>query len=122
MEKSKVEKHIDVVNSVTRLEEIIKAHVIPDEMVGDCVLIDAKKILDYIQTMKDKVTANFSVELNRKSNSGIFAPLRTAVNTMNNGREEGNTDESETKDGSREANLGETRKHTPFGGIKIDSD
>lgn len=116
MKKSKVETHIDVVNSITRLEDIIRAHTIPDELVGDCVLIDAKKMMDYIQSMKDKITANFSVELKRKDASGIYEPLKTAIKTMNNGRE-GDTDESETSNSARETDMGEIPQSTPFRGI-----
>jgi hypothetical protein len=117
MKKSKVETHIDVVNSVTRLEDIIRAHTIPDELVGDCVLIDAKKMMDYVQSMKDKITANFSVELKRKDASGIYEPLKVAIKTMNNGRKR-NTDEPKTSDNTGEIDMGEIPQSNTLGKVE----
>lgn len=119
MEKTRIEKHINVVNSVTKLEELMLRHTIPDEMVGDTILIDAKKMMEFIQNMKDKVTDNFSVELNKRGKA--YEPLKNAINTMNDERKR-NTDESETDDDHREADMGTPIKQAPFGGIVVDKD
>jgi hypothetical protein len=121
--KSKVEKHIDVVNSVIKLEEMILSHIVSDELVGDCVLIDANKIKVFIDDMKRRLTDNFSVELKRVDRSGVYEPLKNAINTMNNERgRKRSVDEPPSEDLPRETTMGEESKFSPFGGVKIDKD
>lgn len=118
-EKTRVEKHIAIVNSITKLEELMKEHNIPDELVGDTVLIDYKKVMEFISVMKNKMTENFSVELKRKET--MYRPLKSAIKTMNDERRR-NTYTSKTEDGNGKTSLGEIRKQAPFGGVKIDKD
>lgn len=120
MEKTKIERHIDVVNSITRLEELMVENTIADELVGHTIIIDAGKVMEFIQTMKSKMTDNFRGELKRRD--PYYEPLRVAVNVMNNGWRTRNTNAPKPEDGDREINMGETRKHAPFGGIKLDED
>lgn len=104
-EKRRIEKHIDVVNSITKLEELMKEHNIRDELIGDTVLIDTKKIMDFIGTMKKRMTDNFSVELKKRET--MYKPLKTAIKTMNDERRR-NTYASSTKDNDRKASMGKT--------------
>ena len=121
MDKTRVERHVDVVNSIIKLEEIILENTIEDEIVGDTVMMDAWKLMEHIKSIREKITVGFSVELSKPSIH--YKPLRDAVKVMNNGRgRKRNTDESETEDDLRKAPLGKIPQQAPFGGIKVSED
>lgn len=118
----RVDRHLSMVYSIIQLEELVVNNIIPNELVGNVVLVDANKIMMLLESVKRKVTHNFKSELTRKCDSGIYEPLKEAIKVMNNGRKSGGSNEPTSNDDNGETSLGEESKLSPFGGVKIDKD
>lgn len=117
------ESIFDIVCNVITLKTLIKEHTLEDELCGDHVVIPIKKLEEVISKIRLNITKTCEEEFKRAGNGGRYAksdkPLIDAILLMNkkkNGK--GNSNESQTDNISREADMGETRKYAPFGGIK----
>lgn len=94
------EEKLDLIYAIIKLEEEMAENKIEDDLVGDTIMLDAHKIKNRINHLKQKLCVVFDGDIKNKNVN--LRPVRDAIEMMN-----------------QERISKPIKKTMPFGGIKL---
>lgn len=94
------EEKLDLIYAIIKLEEEMAENKIEDDLVGDTIILDAHKIKNRINHLKQKLCVVFDGDIKNKNVN--LRPVRDAIEMMN-----------------QERISKPIKKTMPFGGIKL---